>query len=478
MGWRAGIAMAVLGMTCVLFAQTAPPRRALKKPPAKTASPAAPLDADRWPIASLDVEGSTHFKTPAILQASGLKAGQVAGKPEFDAARERLLATGFFETVGYSYEPARGKPGYAAKFQVQDIAPLYPVQIVGLTGDTAGMLKALGENDPLYGGALPPSQQALDRAARTLAAYLARMNRPESIIAKVAPVENGFAIQLRPRSVPNVAGAKFIGNKAISTLQLQNAMNSVAVGTPFTIPDYQALLDNQIRALYQNAGYPRVRFGAITTEAASPATGLIVTTVVDDGPVYKLGKVSVLGQLSGLGPALETALAIKLGDVANYQELDAALLRMMTVLLRKGYVRAKGEVRKTLQDGTKTVDVKFAFTRGPLYHFESLSIMGLDLDGEAAVRKMWGEAKGDPFNPEYPAYFAKQVKESGMFENMADTKVETVLNDQALTADVTLHFKGAGEKLKRLGEPPPTHPVGSSIGFAAESPAAAAHRER
>ena len=439
-------------------------------------APAAPTAPDTWPIVSLGVEGSTHFKPAAILEASGLKAGQTAGKADFDAARERLLATGFFETVGYSYEPARGKPGYAAKFQVQDIAPMYPVRIAGLTGDTAAMQKALGESDPLFEGALPPSQQALDRAARKLEAYLARSNRPEKIIAKVVPVENGFAIQLRPSSVPNVAGALFTGNKAISSPELQNAMNGVAVGTPFTIPDYEALLENQIRPLYQSRGYLRARFGAITTEPSSPATGVIVTTAVDEGPVYKLGKVSVLGQISNMGPALESALAIKLGDVANYEELDAALSRMLTVLRRKGYVRAKGEVRKTVRDATKTVDVKFAFTRGPLYRFESLSIVGLDLDGEAAVRKMWGEAKGDPFNAEYPAYFAKQVKESGMFENMADTTVETVLNDQALTAAVTLKFKGAGEKPKRLGEPPPTHPAGFSIKFAAGSPAAAAHR--
>ena len=461
MGLRLRVSIVVLGLACTLYGQTTPSRRSAGKMPAKV----APTQADRWPIESLGVEGSTHFKTAAILGITGLRVGQVAGKADFDAAREKLLATGYFETVGYSYEPAHGRPGYAAKFQVQDIAPLYPVQIVGMAGDTAGMLKALGEGDPLFTGALPPSQQALNRAARALSAYLARLNRPEKIIARVTPVENGFVIQLRPSALPNVAGATFTGNKAISTTELQSAMNAVAVGTPFTIPDYQALLENQISPLYQKLGYLRVRFGAITTEPSSPETGVLVNTVVDEGPVYKLGKVSVLGQLGDMGPTLEKALDLKASGVANYEELDAALRRMLGALRRKGYVRATGEVRKTLQDATKTVDVKFAFTRGSQYRFESLSIVGLDLEGEAAVRKMWGEAKGDPFNSDYPAFFAKQVKDSGMFENMADTKVETVLNDQALTAEVTLNFKGAGEKLKRLGEPPPTHPPaqGNSI---------------
>ncbi len=469
MGLRVGFAIAVLGVCSTVPAQTPPSRKAPKSAPPKPVAV-----TDKWPIESLGVEGSTHFRAADILRISGLRVGQIAGKSDFDTAREKLLATGYFETVGYSYGPAKG--GYAAKFQVQDIAPMYPVQIVGLSGDTAAMIKALGEDDPLFTGVLPPSQQALDRAAHKLAAYLARLNRPENILARVVPVEKGFAVQLRPRSVPNVALATFTGNQAISTTELQSAANSVAVGTPFTAPDYRALLDNQIRPLYQKLGYLRVRFGAITAEPSSPETGLVVNTVVDEGPMYKLGKVSVLGQVGDMGPVLEKALDLKTSGVANYEELDAGLTRLLAVLHRRGYVKAAGEVRKTLHDDTKTVDVKFAFTRGLKYTFESLTITGLDLDSEAAVRKMWGEAKGDPFNPDYPAYFAKQVKESGMFENMADTKVETVLDDKALAAAVTLNFKGAGEKLKRLGEPPPNPPLGFSIRSGAESPIAAARR--
>ncbi len=412
----------------------------------------------KWPIASLTVEGATHFPSDKILAVSGLKVGQLADKAAFDAAREKLLATGYFETVGYSYEPA-GKTGYAAKFQVLEVQPLYPVQIVGVTGDDKAMQQSLGAGDPLYRGVVPGTQESLDRMARRLSEYLARQNMPEIIIAKLVPVEGGFAVQLRPRAVPNVAGAKFTGNKVLPDTVLQNAINNVAVGTAFTTYDFRTLLDTQIRPLYEKEGYLRVKFGKITTEEAPLVTGVIVTIEVDEGPQYKLGKVSVLGQLGDLGPELQTALGVKLGVVANYEELDAGLQRMLALLKRKGYVKVTGEVRKTVQDATKTVDVKFTFNRGPQYHFESLKINGLDLDGESAVRKMWTEKPGDSFNPDYPAFFAKQVKESGMFDNMGDAKVHSELDDQQLSARVTLDFQGNGEKPKRLGEPPPTPPL-------------------
>ena len=413
----------------------------------------------QWPIASLTVEGATHYPAAKILAVSGLRVGQLADKAAFDTAREKLLATGYFETVGYSYEPGPGKSGYAAKFQVQEVQPLYPVQIVGIAGDAQAMQDSLGEGDPLYRGVVPGTKETLDRLSHKLAEYLARISKPDAIVAKLVPVSGGFAVQLRPRAVPNVAGGKFTGNKVLTDTALQNAINNVAVGTAFTDYDFRTLLDAQIRPLYEREGYLRVKFGKITTEDAPLVTGVNVTIEIDEGPQYKLGKVTLLGQLGDMGPELQTALDIKNGAFANYDELDAGLKRLLAFLRRKGYVKASGEVRKTVHDASKTVDAQFVFNKGAQYRFESLEISGLDLDGEAAVRKLWAENRGDPFNPDYPEFFAKQVKESGMFENMGTAKVRAQLDAVALTAVVTLDFQGNGEKRKRLGEPPPTQPL-------------------
>ena len=76
------------------FAQT-------KRPPQNKA--AAP--ADKWPIARLSVEGNHDYTAEQVLTVAGLKIGQLAGKAEFDAARDRLLACGAFENVSYKFAP-------------------------------------------------------------------------------------------------------------------------------------------------------------------------------------------------------------------------------------------------------------------------------------------------------------------------------------------------------------------------------------
>src|ERR1700736_5770559 len=80
----------------------------------------------KWPVESINLEGIHHYTHEQILAASGLKIGELAGRPEFEAARDRLLATGAFETVGYKFTAANGGKGYIATFQMVEIEQAYP----------------------------------------------------------------------------------------------------------------------------------------------------------------------------------------------------------------------------------------------------------------------------------------------------------------------------------------------------------------
>src|ERR1041384_878421 len=90
----------------------------------------------QFAIQSLTVEGLKNYTQAQTITAAGLKLGQLAGKNDFEAARDRLLATGVFETVGYRFEPS-GPKGYAATFEVVEVEPVYPVRFEGLSKPSA-----------------------------------------------------------------------------------------------------------------------------------------------------------------------------------------------------------------------------------------------------------------------------------------------------------------------------------------------------
>src|SRR5437667_11391495 len=65
--------------------------------PKKTSVPTANSEQTSWPLETLKVEGNHNYTAAQILAVAGLRIGQTVGKPEFEAARERLAATGVFD---------------------------------------------------------------------------------------------------------------------------------------------------------------------------------------------------------------------------------------------------------------------------------------------------------------------------------------------------------------------------------------------
>src|ERR1700752_168420 len=80
-----------------------------------------------FPIVSLTVEGNKIYSADQILSITGLKVGMHADQKAFEAARDLLTNSGFFESVGYKYAPSADMAGYSASFQVLEVEQSYPV---------------------------------------------------------------------------------------------------------------------------------------------------------------------------------------------------------------------------------------------------------------------------------------------------------------------------------------------------------------
>ena len=87
-----------LMLACAAGFAQAPPKTSKKAAPAKPAAP-GPAAPQKRAIASIAVEGNRIFSKEQVLAVSGLKIGQLASRPEFDEARDRLVESGAFESV-------------------------------------------------------------------------------------------------------------------------------------------------------------------------------------------------------------------------------------------------------------------------------------------------------------------------------------------------------------------------------------------
>jgi outer membrane protein insertion porin family len=418
--------------------------------------PSAPAQT-AWPVQSIAIEGLEDYTSAQVLAVLNLKVGQMASAKDFEAARQRLTATGAFSSAGFRYGPTPGAKGYGVTFQVTEAGPKFPVRLENLGVPAEDLRAALARSDPFFGPTVPATEPLLARYAKTIEEYLASRNRPARVIAKLEPDDTGqVAVVLRSAlSRPSVARFQFAGMSVIAQAALENAMNQVAVGIPYTEARVRQALDLQIRPLYEARGRVRVSFPEIRTEPEKDVKGVLVLVKVDEGPSYSLGAADVQG--TGFAAAeLKKLSTLKSGEVFNREAVEAVVAKIEQRMRRGGYLKVKSNVERRIDDKAKKVDLTIRLQPGPQYTFAALKIEGLDIVSEPEIRKMWGVKAGQPFNIEYPQHFLDVVKEDGVLDNLGDTRAVVKTDDEQHTADVTLIFKGTPPKPKTT--PPPAGP--------------------
>jgi outer membrane protein assembly factor BamA len=447
------------------FAQNAPARRPAPAKPQQKKAAAAPAPAPtKWPVKSISIEGGRLYSAEQVIAVSGLKIGQMAGKDEFEAARDRLLATGAFESVGYKFAPAEDKQGYLASFQIVEVEPAYPVKFEELGVPDKDLHAALKARDPLFGQRVPATRPVLDRYTKWVQEILAEHKVTEKIAGRVvATGPDQFVILFRPaRALPAVAQVSFTGNQVIQSYQLREAIGGVAIGQPYTEERFRALLDTAVRPLYETRGRVRVNFTTVKAEPTKDVQGLHVLVTVDEGQSYDLGEIAIVGPTPVRPDDLLKAAKLKPGDLANFDQVNQALDRVKAAVRHAGYLQAKVTAERTIDDAKKTVGLGLRVEPGPLYMMGSLTVKGLDLHGEAEIKRMWGMKEGKPFNGDYPDLFLARIKEQNVFEGLGVTKANVKVNESTRVADVTLVFGAAPpppDEKKRRPEPGSNLPI-------------------
>jgi len=395
-----------------------------------------------WPIRSLAIEGNRLYPSEQILALTGLAIGQPGNQRLFEQARDRLLATGVFETVGFRYGPAPSRDGYAVVFEVAEIEQVYPIRFEFLEVPDRELRLYLETAEPLFRETIPGTKEVIARYAAHLERYLKETGRDVKITGELTSDRPGeLYVMFRPAgAMPVVADVDFTGNQVIPTGTLREAIRGVAIGSRYTESRFREFLEASIRPLYEARGRLRVAFPKITSERApGDIRGLKITVEVNEGETYELGDVRVEGTAS-LDQELLQAAALKIGDLANFQEVSAAIERVNARMRRDGYLKVATRAERRLDDERRKVDLVLVVEPGPQYHFGTLRIEGLDLHGEHEIRRIWGLKPGEPFPADYPDFFLDQVRERGLFDNLREARAEVKLNDAALTADVTLLF--------------------------------------
>jgi outer membrane protein insertion porin family len=396
---------------------------------------------EKYPLENLRIQGNKQIPAERIVAASGLKTGTLVQKADFDAARERLLESGAFESVGYSYKPAATNSGYDATLEVVEVAALYAYRFEALPASADALRASLRKQEPLLGDRIPATPQVLNRYTAAIRQFFeGKLTAMGELSADSGTLEIVFR---PPGERARIAEINLTGNKVMLTAPLNQKLAKAAVGIPYSEPLLRRVLDSAIRPMYEERGLIRMEFLDITAKKAENNDGMVVNIAVNEGPAYTLGTVALAGV-----PAAEVEQLAKSddwhkGETVNFTNVEASLEKIRQRQRSQGYLRAQTSVVREINDQDHTVNLAINVERGPQFTLGKLTIEGLDVISEPAIRKMWKIESGQPFQDGYPEAFLNRVRDEGVFDNLGKTRAETNIDEAAHTVDVTLFFSGA-----------------------------------
>ena len=338
-------------------------------------------------VTKIDMQGLSRFRPEGVLTTLALKAPSDVGKTGLDAACQKLIGSGLFEGCSWKYTPTSGSEGTLTLDLKEAPAPQTARLTVPGVSDEQ-LWSWLAQNEPLIQRKMPSSDEAVTFYTDAIRRYLKQDIAP-SVDTNLNAHETTFVF--RPANAPSIP-VKFEGAQAIDAATLEKKLAPIAQGKPFTEYDVNHLLDLNIRPLYEETGRLNVKFSNIKAEGGA------VTVHVDEGKIYKLGRVKVTG--------VEAQPQLTAGEVAQWSKVQEALDAIGKTLRNQGYLEATYKATRDLrEDGT--VDIDADYTRGSQSVFGKLKLSGLNPTQESIVRPLWTLAPGAPMNEGYIDDFIK-----------------------------------------------------------------------
>ena len=353
---------------------------------------------------SIQFKGDPEYSHAEMMDAAGLKDGQVLTYAQMNDCSKKLMATGMFASLYFKFD------GQDLVFQVTPAEEVFPVRIVNLPLTPGAALDAkLHAALPLYHGKVP-AEGGLNEQVR---AALEQMLTAEGLKATVTatPGTNGgtnaaswigYSITwpaMRP-DVTKMDGVSLSLAPALQEMLLKMAEDGY---------DTQATTGNIAQAVtlfYRDRGYAAVK--AEVAQAGAPveageAIKIPFSLTVNEGKVYKLGTVTVPADSPLTEADAEKLLSDKGMHLQQGTKLRGLLQAVKIGYETRGYLDCNLTLTPNLDDAADTVNYTIAAAPGPVYHLAFVKFENVGDNLRKVLMRNWSMMPGDPFNEPYAA---------------------------------------------------------------------------
>lgn len=425
--WKAVVGVAAASVLLVFSAVESNARAQAQAPAAAAAQ-----------VNEIRVQGLKSLPAEQVVALSQLQKGSQVGKADLQTAADRLLQTGLFAKVNYSYQTKAEELTVTFQLEESPRVPIYYDNIPWF-GDSE-LNDAIRKKLPFFDGTVPEGGAVVDQATDAIKELLASHNLNVTLEHQLLanPIGDGNVQDFHVQEVPfRIASVEFSDPSAAASRVVQQALADNVQGKPFSRMTIDLFLAEQLRPFYVKKGFLRVKLGPPEIRLTGDPNKklpeqLPIFVPIKTGPVYRWQDASWSGNSVLSTITLTNEIGLKPGDVADGMQIEGAWDRVREEYGHRGYLDAKLDPVAKYDDQATTVSYAVTVAEGLQYHYNALVLTGLSLAAEKRLQQMWPVEQG--------AVFDKQA-----FEKLL-TRLQTRPAD--VFGDLPLHYESVGHWLR------------------------------
>lgn len=374
--------------------------------------------AQNYSFSTVAIEGNLRIEPGTILTYAGIERGKSISAGELNAAYQRIVASGLFESVEIT--PRGGK----LVIEVVEYPTINKISIEGNRRLKDEDLSALLESQPR----LVFNPDVAERDAELLAetygqrGRLATRVRPKIIRRSENRVDLVF--EIFEGDVTEIERISFVGNQKYSDRRLRRVLETKQAGLLRRFIQKDTLIEDRIafdRQLltdfYMARGYVDFRILGVNSELARERDGFFISFNIEEGQQFKIGAITTSSELNDVdAEPFQQELRLKTGQTYSPLMIENAIARLEALANQKGLNFVRVDPRITRNERDLTLDVEFVLSRGPRVFVERIDIEGNTTTLDNVVRRQFKLAEGDPFNPREIRESAERIRALGYFE--------------------------------------------------------------
>ena len=357
------------------------------------------------PVVSVQVTGNTMLDSQAILNALRIKPGGTYNEAKATSDIKRIYSMGYFEDVQVETRPAGN--GVAVHFHVVERSQLANIVFRGNKKfDNEDLMKVVNikPND------IPSERNIADSVENIKRLYIDKGFPNVQVMTSIEPGEDGRSALVYDISEGGkiyIKTIEFDGNEFYSDWTLsrkidtseRNFLISWISGSGKLNQEKLSGDSQKLESFYHNTGFLEAQVGdPIITNAEDG--GLIVTFPIVEGPRFKVGEVTIGGQILPNDDLkkMQKWLLLNKETWFSREILQDDIKFLQTYYSDKGYAHNTIEPQVTGPRDDNVLDVEFVVQPNQKVYFDRITIVGNEKTRDKVIRRQLSVVEGDLFS--------------------------------------------------------------------------------